>query len=93
MGLEVGAVKLAESWKCRRPNLYKGAWAWPWGARSQPKGGVQAAAPAIDAGAIFCDVEWAWKLVQFGLRNRESADDPFLYKAKWAGGGRARLQL
>ena len=31
MGLEVGAVWVAESWKCQRPKFYKEEWAWPWG--------------------------------------------------------------
>jgi len=50
MGLEVGAVWVAESWKCQRPTFYKEEWAWPWGAGSQPRDGFEAAVADVRAG-------------------------------------------
>ena len=82
MGMEVGAVWIAEPRKCRRPNFYKEEWTWPWGPRSQPRGWVEADVAAVCAGPNFYDVEWAWRLVQSGLRKHGSAGDPIFTRKK-----------
>ena len=57
------------------------------GARSQPRGGVEADVAAVCAGPNFYDVEWAWRSVQSGLRNLGSADDPIFTRKNGPGHG------